>query len=78
MACSFLCFHCTREILISSLSIVVLTFSFLLIKDINTSKDLKIKISFISNNKNNQNNPLLNILENDEKIYTKYFLVNII
>lgn len=74
MACSFLRFHCTREILFTSLSIVVLTFSFLLIKDINTSKDLKIKTSFISNNINNQNNPLLNILENDEiNIYEIFF-----
>ena len=74
MACSFLRLHGTREIFLTSFSIVVLAFSFLLITDINTSKDLKIRTNFISNNINNQNNPVLNILgDNELNIYEEFF-----
>ena len=74
MACSFLCLHSTREIFLTSFSIVVLAFSFLLITDIKTTKDLKIKTNFISNNINNQNNPVLNLLEDNElNKYEEFF-----
>ena len=71
----FIVFNYVREIIFISIIIPAIVFSFIMNKDINTLRDLKVKTNFNSEIKNyNILNAIEKIIENDEaNKYEEFF-----